>query len=113
MSYSRVFVSYSHFGLVTAAWHRFECGEEIVLLKVGTNATFHLPYEQALALRADLDEALVRFTPAVSVVAPQVVSVEETETELDPVSGWVAASNALAGLSSNAFAVRESKGISR
>lgn len=75
MSYSQVHVSYSHFGLVTATWHRFDCGDEIVLMKVGTNAVFYLPYEQALALRADLDVALAYFTPPATAVAPQAAPV--------------------------------------
>lgn len=75
MSYSQVFVSYSHFGLVTATWHRYECGEEVLLLKVGTNAKFYLPYEQALALRADLDVALAHFTPPATAVVAQATPV--------------------------------------
>ncbi len=63
-NYGRVFASYSHFGLVTASYHRFADGDEVVLVRVGTNVSFHLPYDQAVALRADLDEALAHFVPA-------------------------------------------------
>lgn len=61
-NYSRVFASYSHFGLVTASYHRFSDGDEIVLVRVGTNVSFHLPHDQAVALRSALGEALSHFT---------------------------------------------------
>jgi hypothetical protein len=68
MSYSGVYGFYSHFGLVTATHHRSDAGEDIVVIRVGQAVSFHLPYDQALALRADLDEALSCFPPVVSAV---------------------------------------------
>lgn len=60
--YTGVYGFYSHFGLVTATHHRCDDGEDIVVVRVGMNVSFHLPYDQAIALRADLDESLARFS---------------------------------------------------
>ncbi|WP_040833661.1 hypothetical protein [Nocardia brevicatena] len=59
--YTGVYGFYSHFGPVSATHHRSEAGEDIVVVRVGTNVSFHLPYDQAVALRVDLGEALARF----------------------------------------------------
>lgn len=67
--YTGVYGFYSHFGLVTATHHRCDDGEDIVVIRVGTNVSFHLPYDQAVALRADLDEALARFARTSPVAA--------------------------------------------
>lgn len=64
MAIGELYTSCTHFGLVSASRFEFDSGEQIVLLRVGKNMSVHLPYEQAVALRADLDEALALFDHA-------------------------------------------------
>ncbi|QBS43575.1 hypothetical protein [Nocardia sp. CS682] len=60
---NRSYVSVSLFGKASAKYWRAEDGEQLVIVRFGSDVSVHLPYSQAVALRADLAESLDEFTP--------------------------------------------------
>lgn len=54
-------LSLSHFGKVSAHLRRFDGGESTFIVNFGFGSAAYLPYSEAVALRADLDEALAQF----------------------------------------------------
>lgn len=58
MSNNDSWVTMSHFGKASAHLHRFADGEQTIIVNFGREVSVHMPYSQAVALRADLDDAL-------------------------------------------------------
>ncbi len=56
------YVSIGLFGKASAEYFRTQQDEQIVVVRFG-QVSVHLPYSQAVALSADLDEALSKFEP--------------------------------------------------
>ncbi|MFE5288134.1 hypothetical protein ACFRAQ_24475 [Nocardia sp. NPDC056611] len=63
------FVSVGIHGKASAEHWTNQYGEQIVIVRFGGDVSVHLPFAQAVALQADLCEALAAFFPQVSMKA--------------------------------------------
>ncbi|MFI6043367.1 hypothetical protein ACIA8C_17160 [Nocardia sp. NPDC051321] len=63
MNSNESYVSSHTFGKVSAHFRRFADGDQNVIVNFGGNVTVYMPYSQAVALRAELDDALAQFVP--------------------------------------------------
>ncbi len=55
------YATFSVFGEASAHVHRSQHGGQTVIVNFGDHVSIHVPYDQALVLRADLDVALAQF----------------------------------------------------
>ncbi|WP_040817362.1 hypothetical protein [Nocardia jiangxiensis] len=66
IQHTHAYVSVGSFGKASAEYRRTQYNEQIVVVRFGGDVSVHMPYSQAVALRADLDKALEQFTPETS-----------------------------------------------